>query len=99
MRGIKGLEMATKMNEGRKMPSVASSGAGDAAEEIADERRGGEHRAGRHLADGDSVEQLLIGEPAQAHDEIGAEEGEQDVAAAVQHRADLEKRQKHAAAG
>ena len=45
---------------------------------------------GRHLADRDRVEQLRLGEPAEPLDQVGAQEGEQHVAAAEEHRADLE---------
>ena len=65
-------------------------GARRSAEHVADERRGREHGTRRDLADGDGVEQLRLGEPAEPLDEIGAQEREQDVAAAEEHRADLE---------
>ena len=51
----------------------------------------GEDRAGRDLSDGDGVEKLRLGEPVPALDEIRAQKGEQHVAAAEEHRADLGK--------
>ena len=62
-------------------------------DEIPDERRGREDRARGHLADRHRIEQLLIGQPAEALDEVVAQKGQQDVAAAVEHRSDLEKGQ------
>ena len=89
-RGTSGPESATNTNAGRKIPIVAAAAPPAAGEEVADERGGREHRAGRHLADGDRVEELRVGEPAEPLDEVRAEEGEQDVAGAVEDRADLE---------
>ena len=81
-------------DEGGKEDSHGCHGrAGGAAEQVADERRCGEERTGDHLPNGDRVEELLFGQPAVPADEVGAEEGEQDVAAAVKHRADLQEDQ------
>ena len=68
-----------------------------AAEQVADERRGREHRAWRDLPDGDGVEELLLGQPAEALDEIRAQERQQHVAAAEEHRARLQEQEKHQA--
>jgi len=65
-------------------------GTGDTGQLIADEGRRREHGAGRHLTDGDRVEQLLLGEPMQPFDEIGAEEGQEDIATAEQQSARFE---------
>ena len=53
---------------------------------------------GRHLPDGDRVEELRLGQPAEALDEVRAQEREQHVAAAEQHRADLEEHPEQRAA-
>ena len=87
---MSGLLIATKTNAGRKMPTVASTPPGTAAQDVADEGGGGEQRAGRDLPDGDRVEQLRLGQPAEPLDEVGPQEGDQHVAGAVEHRADLE---------
>ena len=58
MRGTSGPLSATNTNAGRKMPTVATTAPGSAAQHVADERRRREDRARRHLADGDRVEQL-----------------------------------------
>ncbi len=50
-------------------------------------------RAGCDLPDGDGVQKLLVGQPAEAHHQVGAQESQQHIAAAVQHRADLKKGQ------
>ena len=72
------------------MPAVATAAPAGAVEDVADEGRRREHRPGRDLADGDGVDELRLGEPAEADHEIGAQEREEDVAAAEEHRADLE---------
>ena len=90
IRGTSGPLRATKTKAGRKMPTVATDRAPEAAEEIADERGGREDRARRDLADRDGVEELALGQPAAPHDEVGAQEGEQHVAAAEEDRADLQ---------
>ena len=68
-----------------------------AAEQEADERRGGEHGAWRDLPDRDGVEELLLGQPAEALDEIRAQERQQHVAAAEEHRARLQEQDEHQA--
>src|SRR5690606_23782407 len=53
----------------------------------------GEDGARGDLADGDGVEELGVGDPPEALDEVAFEEGEKDVAAAVQDGADLQEGQ------
>ena len=81
---------ATKMNDGRKIPTVASRGAGRTVDLPADEGRRREHRAGCDLAHGDSVEQLLAREPAEIVDETALQERDEHVPTAVEHAADLQ---------
>ena len=45
-------------------------GAGHTGDHVADEGRGGEQRSRRDLADRDGVDELRIGKPAQAFDEV-----------------------------
>jgi hypothetical protein len=47
------------------------------------------------MPDGHGVEQLTLGHPAPAMDEVGTQEGEEDVAAAVEDRANLERGRAH----
>jgi len=68
-----------------------------AAEQVADEGRGREDRAGRELADGDGVEELRVREPLPALDEVRAEEGQQHVAAAEEHGAHLQEEEEERA--
>ena len=75
----------TKMNDGRKMPKRGGERAAEARDLVADEGRGGEKRARSKLAHGDGIDELAVGDPVQTLDEIGAEEREQHVAAAVEH--------------
>ena len=98
-RGTSGPLTATNTNAGRKMPSVATPAPGQPAQQVADEGGGREDRPRRDLADGDRVEQLRLGQPAPPLDEVGPQEGQQDVAAAEQHRADLEEEQEQRPAG
>src|SRR5579884_2240991 len=79
---------------GEEDPQRGDEAAPDSTDQVADERRGGEQRSGSELADGDGVEELLLAQPAEPLDEVPAQEGEQDVAAAIEHRADLQERQK-----
>ena len=54
---------------------------------------------GRELADGDGVEQLLLGEPAVLVDEVTFEKGDEDVAAAVEDASDLKEEEAERAEG
>ena len=90
IRGTSGPLRATKTKAGRKIPTVATTAPREAAQHVADERRGREDRARRDLPDRDGVEELALGQPAPPHDEVGAQEGEEHVAAAEEHRADLQ---------
>ena len=54
---------------------------------------------GVELTDGDGVEQLLLGEPAVFVDQIALEKGDEHVAAAIEHAADLEEEQAERAEG
>src|SRR5262245_65681356 len=91
-------------DERRQEDSERGEGcARDASQHVADERRRREDRTGGDLANGDGIEELLIGEPAEAIDEIVAKEGQEHGAASAEHRADLQEyekqcREAHAAA-
>src|SRR5450759_1513578 len=56
--------------------------AGNAGKEVAEECGRGEDRPRCGLSDSDGIDQLLFGEPMQALDEIGVEEGVEHIAAA-----------------
>src|SRR5262249_11857033 len=58
--------------------------AGRTAEKVADERGRRRERPGRYLPHGDCIEELRLGEPAPALDEVGAEEREEQISAAVE---------------
>src|SRR2546423_844648 len=66
-----------------------SAGVAVAADEVADERGGGEHGPRRDLAGGDGVEDLAFGEPVQVVDQIRAQERKEHVAAAEDDDAEL----------
>lgn len=63
---------------------------GRSGQGVAEERGGGEDGTGGDLSGGDGVEELRGGEPLKAVDEIGLEEAEEDVAAAVYDGPELE---------
>ena len=76
---------------GRKMATVARIAPGTAEQE-ADERRSGEHRARRELPDPTaSMSCVVVSQPSRSTK--SASKRQQRVAAAVQYRADLEERQ------
>ena len=82
-------------NEGwEENPKRGEQCTGCPAKDIPDERCSGKKRARRDLPDSNRVDQLLVAEPAEAEDEVGAQEGEQDVAAPILARADFKKCQK-----
>ena len=85
-----GTERATKTKAGQEDAERRERRAGEAADEVADEGRRREDRPRRELPDRDGIEQLLVRQPAEVVDEIVAQEGEQDVAGAVEHRTDLQ---------
>ena len=82
--------MTVKRIGGEKMPRVAASGAGESVEEVADERGGDHHRAGRDHADGDGVEELAVGEPVVLIDHLRFQERHDHQAAAEDEQAGLE---------
>ena len=53
-----------KTNAGRKMPRVIASPPGEAAGEVADERREDDQRGRQDAADREPVDELAVGEPA-----------------------------------
>ena len=61
------------------------------AEDVANEGGRREEGARRHLPDSNRIEQLLVGKPVIVLDQVGPEERQQDVAAAVYHRAHFQK--------
>lgn len=62
-------------NEGRQEDACRGNDrAPPSADDVADERRGRKHRAGRDLSDGDGVQELTLGEPAEPLHEVAAEE-------------------------
>jgi len=63
---------------------------GNAPEQITDKGGGGKHGPRGDLSDGDGIDQLLVGEPAEALDEVSAQIGQQDVTAAVKRGPDLQ---------
>ena len=87
-----GDERRTDRDQHKRRQEYANRG-GDRArgpvQEIAEKGGGGKHRAGRHLAHGDGVQQLLLREPGMPLDQLGAQKHQQHVAAAEHHRADL----------
>ena len=50
-------------------------------------------RTGCRLADGDGIEQLALGDPAEALDQVGAQEGDEDVARAEEEGTGLQEDQ------
>src|SRR5438046_10767597 len=78
--------MAQRHEDERRQedPERGEGCARDATQHVADERRRREDRTGGDLADGDGVEELLVGQPAEAIDEIVAKEGQEHVAASVE---------------
>src|SRR5690606_5948227 len=72
--------------------------AGEATNDVTDEGRRREDRTRRELADGHRVEQLRFGKPAEALDEIVVDKGDEDIAGAVEHAADLEEGEEEAEA-
>src|SRR5690606_337840 len=86
-------EEADEDEGGEEDRDGGEDGAGEAHDHVADEGGGGEDGARGDLADGDGVEELGVGDPAEAVDEVAFEEGEKDVAAAVQDGADLQEGQ------
>ena len=72
------------------MPTVATTAPSTPAKDVADEGRGREERPRRDLPDGDGVEQLRVGEPAQPVDQVATQVGEQDVPGSVQQGAGLQ---------
>ena len=73
---------------GQEDPDRRRRGADRAVDEIADEGRGREQRTGRRLPDRDGIDELAFGDPAEALDELGLEQRDQDVAAPEQDGAD-----------
>ena len=72
------------------MPTVADQRAGRAGEQIADEGRGREHGPGVTWPTAIASSSCASVSQCEALDEVRLQEREQDVAAAEQHRADLE---------
>ncbi len=93
-RRTNGPATATRMNEGRKIASVATKGAGGPVQYIADEGCGGEDRAGRDLAHGHGIEELGLGQPVKVVHQVGTQKREQDVTTAKEHGTHLEEDQK-----
>ncbi len=56
---------------------------GNASEQITDERRRSEYRSRRDLTDGNRIDQLFIGQPAEVEDEISAQISQQNITASV----------------
>ena len=98
-RGISGCVTATKDEAGCEDGRRGQCRAGPAAEQVADERGGGEDRAGRDLSDGDGVDELLVAQPAPAFDQVRAQEREQDVTAAEQDGAHLQEEERQPGEG
>ena len=88
--------MAQRHEDERRQedPERGEGCARDATQHVADERRRREDRTGGDLANGDGVEELPVGQPPETIDEIVAKEGQEHVAASVEHRADLQEYEK-----
>ena len=82
--GDEGVGDGDEQERGQEDAERRDDGAGEAIEDVADEGGGGEDGAGGELADGDGVDEGLLGEPAAVRHEVGLEEGDEDVAAAVE---------------
>lgn len=79
---------------GEKNADGGDDRAGHAPQDVTDKRCGGENGARRDLSNGDGIEQLLFGEPAEILDKFVMQKREQDIAAAIEDRTDFEKRDK-----
>ena len=61
---------ATAMNAGRKIPTVPATAPGRSGDQVADEGRGREQRPRGGLADRDRIDELCLGDPAEALDQL-----------------------------
>jgi hypothetical protein len=69
---------SSNKDEGRQEdPHCCQDRAGNAPEQVADKGGSGEHGSRGDLPDGDGIDQLPVGQPAQALDEVGAQVGQQ----------------------
>ena len=66
----------------------------NAAQRIADKGSGGEDWTGSYLPNRDGIEELLVGQPVQILYQIGFQKREQDIAAAINQRANFKESQK-----
>ena len=86
--------MAMNRNNGRNTPTRCQQLAGQPAKHVADEGGRGKQRPRRHLACRSGIEKLRRGKPMPAVNQIGLQERQEHIAAAVQDRADLQEIQK-----
>ena len=88
---------ADEYKGGQKNSDCSGGSAQGAQHDVADEGCGREEWAGCELTGGNSVQQLLSGQPAEHINEISLKKRHQHVAASEQHRPDFEKIQEQAA--
>ena len=87
------MEQGDEDERGHEDPDRGQNRPWHTGDEIPDKGGGREDGSRGHLADRYRIEQLLVAQPAEALDEVVAQKSEQNVAAAVEHGPDLEKRQ------
>ena len=91
---MKGALSMTKTKERQKDAQRGQQGARQPRHDGADGRRRGKYRAGRGLADGDGVQQLLRAQPAVAAHQVLLDVGHQQIAAAEKNGADAQEIEK-----
>lgn len=87
--GHHGVEDGDEQERGGKDAQGGDDRAGHAGQDVADKGGRRQHGPGRELAQGDGVQELLVGQPAQVADQAAFQKGDEDVAAAIEHASDL----------